>query len=321
MMLESTRRSTVDAPGDQPSKPLRKKNNKEIPMNLASIGRLVTRSALFAALLAMPAFGAGEFSATATVSPASHTGCPYEFKFEGKIKYTGKAKHQEVQYKWIRSDGADAPTQTIFFDGPGTKNVQGTTWTLSAQGHFWEAVSINYPTSPAVNSNQAGFDLKCAAPQPPALREDCVPLDPKTLKVAQINGHWKIVGGPGGNIWEFDFENKKGEADKALRILEFYKATQSCFVGRPGPSFEYLKTAGGVPTGAFPGEDCVPFNPSTVAVKFESGQWKVVDGTHLMFGFPNEAEAQQTLAIIKHYGFTQSCFVGRPGPSLQYMRK
>src|SRR5450631_87753 len=136
-------------------------------MNLASIGKLVTRFGVLAALAAMPAFGAGEYSATATVTPTSHTGaCPFEFKFTGTIKYTGKSK-QEVQYKWIRSDGADAPTQTITFDGPGTKNVQPTTWTLSAPGPNWEAISINYPTSPAVNSNKAGFDLKCQVVQIP----------------------------------------------------------------------------------------------------------------------------------------------------------
>jgi hypothetical protein len=297
-------------------------------MNLASIGKLVTRSGLFAALLAMPAFGAGEYSATATVSPTSHSGaCPFMFKFDGKIKYTGKSRQQEVQYKWIRSDGANSPAETIIFNGPGVKDVKQDTWTLGAAGHHWEAISITYPTSPAVNSNHAEFDLKCAAPQrpqPQPLREDCVSLDPKTLKVVEIGGHWKVVEGPGGSHWAFDFADKKDEAYKALRILEFYKATQSCFVGRPGPSFDYLKNAGGAPTGAFPGEDCLPFNPSTLAVKFVNGQWKVVEGptgAHWMFGFPNEAEAQRAFAIIKHYGFTQSCFVGRPGPSLQYMRK
>jgi hypothetical protein len=41
-----------------------------------------------------------------------------------------------------------------------------------------------------------------------------------------------------------------------------------------------------------------------------------------MFDFnANEGEARQTLAIIKKYGFTRSCFVGRPDPSFTYLRR
>ncbi len=47
-----------------------------------------------------------------------------------------------------------------------------------------------------------------------------------------------------------------------------------------------------------------------------------MDGSHWMFSFGSkEDEARQALAIIKKYGFTRSCFVGRPNASFQYMRK
>ena len=69
-------------------------------------------------------------------------------------------------------------------------------------------------------------------------------------------------------------------------------------------------------------EDCVQFNPNTIEVKQIGGRWKIVDGSHWMFDFENkEDEARLAFAIIKKYGFTRSCFVGRPGPSFQYMRK
>lgn len=295
-------------------------------MNLASIGKLVTRSGLFAALLAMPALGAVDFSATATVSPVSHTGaCPFEFKFTGTIKYTGNSKHQEVQYKWIRSDGADAPTQTIFFDGPGTKNVMPTSWTLSAQGHNWEAVSINYPTSPAVNSNHAEFDLKCQVvqiPRPVPLVEDCINFDPKTIKAALVQGNWKVVEGPGGSHWMFDFGAKKDAAELAARIIQHYGANKSCFVDRPNPHFSYLLVGAASPAGSAAGEDCLGFNPATFKVEKVGTSWKVVDGSQWMFDFgADEAGAIKTFNIIKKYGFNQSCFVGRPNPGLQYMRK
>lgn len=69
-------------------------------------------------------------------------------------------------------------------------------------------------------------------------------------------------------------------------------------------------------------EDCVSFNPDTTEVKKINGRWKIVDGKHWMFDFAEkQAEARQALRIIKHYGFTKSCFVGRPDPSFQYLRR
>ncbi|NTV98325.1 MAG: hypothetical protein HGA70_04095, partial [Chlorobiaceae bacterium] len=50
--------------------------------------------------------------------------------------------------------------------------------------------------------------------------------------------------------------------------------------------------------------------------------WKIVDGSHWVFDFGGkEAEARAAFAIIKKYGFTRSCYVGRPNPSFQYLRK
>jgi hypothetical protein len=40
-----------------------------------------------------------------------------------------------------------------------------------------------------------------------------------------------------------------------------------------------------------------------------------------MFELPNERDAQRAVRAIKHYGFDRSCFVGRPGPSMSYLRK
>jgi hypothetical protein len=41
-----------------------------------------------------------------------------------------------------------------------------------------------------------------------------------------------------------------------------------------------------------------------------------------MFDFGSkESEARQTFAIIKKYGFTNSCFVGRPNAKLSYLHK
>ena len=69
-------------------------------------------------------------------------------------------------------------------------------------------------------------------------------------------------------------------------------------------------------------EDCIGFNPGNTQVANIQGRWKIVDGSHWMFDFGNkEGEARQAFAIIKKYGFNRSCFVGRPNPSFQYLRR
>jgi hypothetical protein len=163
------------------------------------------------------------------------------------------------------------------------------------------------------------FTCKEAAAAPVVEKEDCVSFNPRTTTVERIRGSWKIVD---GSHWMFDFGNKKTEADLALKIIKHSGMDQSCFVGRPGPSFQYMLVSGSAPRGSFRGEDCVSFNPRTTEVKYIDGHWKIVDGSHWMFDFgSNEAEAREALAIIKKHGFRYSCFVGRPQASFEYLRR
>ena len=154
---------------------------------------------------------------------------------------------------------------------------------------------------------------------PPVLREDCVPFNPATTTVRNIDGRWTIAD---GDHLLFNFGDKKMEALQALKVIKYYRMNGSCFVGRPDPSFRYLLVDGNAPQGAMPGEDCVSFNPNTIEVKFIDGRWKIVDGAHWVFDFDNkESEARTALAIIRKYGFTRSCFIGRPDPSFIYLKK
>ena len=156
-------------------------------------------------------------------------------------------------------------------------------------------------------------------PAPAALNEDCVGFNPDSTEVRRINGRWKIVD---GSHWLFDFSNKENEARKALQIIRHYRMNKSCFVSRPHPDFEYLTRDGNAPAGPMAGEDCIAFNPHTAQAGNINGRWKIVDGSHALFDFGNkEQDARKALSVIRHYGFNQSCFVGRPGASFRYLRK
>ncbi len=154
---------------------------------------------------------------------------------------------------------------------------------------------------------------------PKPIKEDCIGFNPKRIALRFINNRWKIVD---GNHWIFDFGNKKQEARKALEIIKHYRMNQVCFVGRPHPSFQYLLVNRKAPKGRTGGEDCISFNLKNIMIKHINGRWKIVDGNHWIFDFGNKRnEAYKTLKIIKKYGFTRTCYVGRPDPSFTYLRK
>lgn len=49
-------------------------------------------------------------------------------------------------------------------------------------------------------------------------------------------------------------------------------------------------------------EDCVPFDPTKIAVKKVSRRWKIVQDSHWILDFGNqEWEADTALAIIKKH--------------------
>lgn len=152
-----------------------------------------------------------------------------------------------------------------------------------------------------------------------SVTEDCIRFNPKNARVQNMSGSWKIVDG--GHMM-FDFGKEKNEADKALSIIKHYGMNQSCFVGRPDPSFIYMLVNTGAPAGPLSGEDCISFNPSKIAVKNINGRWKIVDGNNMMFDFGDKKdEAKKAFDIIKKYGFSNSCYVGRPDPSFEYLRR
>ncbi len=151
--------------------------------------------------------------------------------------------------------------------------------------------------------------------------EDCIRFNPNDIEIVPFgtSGQYRIIAG--GNHAMFLFPNY-AEARQAYNTIKFYGINQSCYVGRPHPSFRYLLVGNNSPMGKMPGEDCISFNPRNLKVVCIKGSWKIVEGSHWVFDFGKlEGEARESLRIIQKYGFTQSCYIGRPNPSLSYLRK
>lgn len=150
--------------------------------------------------------------------------------------------------------------------------------------------------------------------------EDCIGFNPGAVSVERKNGRWKLVQ---GSMWMLDAGSNKSEMDRAKTIVQHYGMDQQCFVGRPDASLEYWLSNNKSPAGGLAGEDCVGINPNNLSIRNAGGGRFTIlsNGNHAAFSAPSQSEAQTVINVIKYYGFTKSCFVGRPGPSMRYLRK
>lgn len=150
------------------------------------------------------------------------------------------------------------------------------------------------------------------------VEEDCISFNPNRLRVSS-SGDDYILGHGGHRMMAFD---DRDEAEQARRIMRRYGMNRSCYVGRPGPSLHYFLVGDEAPSGSMSNEDCLRFDPDRIEVSQARGNWRIVQGSRWLMNFDDKKdEAEKALAIIQRHGFNQSCYVGRPGPSMTYMRR
>lgn len=68
--------------------------------------------------------------------------------------------------------------------------------------------------------------------------EDCLSFNPANLKIQTISGRVKITD---NNSILFDFGTSTTEAQLTLCLIKKYNFTKTCYVGRPDPSFKYMR--------------------------------------------------------------------------------
>jgi len=85
--------------------------------------------------------------------------CPQKIIFRARISVAGGSGN--VSYKWLYSDGGSLPVQTLYFEGPGSKDIE-TDWTLGAPGTSysgWVQLQIYDPTE--IQAAKANFTTNC----------------------------------------------------------------------------------------------------------------------------------------------------------------
>ncbi len=263
---------------------------------------------------------------SASVTPNTSNTCPAAFSFFGSITANGAGT---VTYVWERSDGAEPVVQRVEFEEPGSKTVRST-WTVGApevQMSGWQQLKVLTPT--AMSSDPAAFTLSCPDAGAADLGEQCINFDPNKLNVVQVrdargNPAWALNDGA-IRVRTFGSE---AAARQAVRVFQHYGISSDCALGKPDPVIEYYLTAGRSPSGSLDGERCMSFNPDRLRIRNEKRwiildgkRWFLLDGDRRIKTFVNQNTAQKAMAVIRKYGFTQSCSVGNEEYMMTYYRR
>jgi hypothetical protein len=127
---------------------------------------------------------------------------------------------------------------------------------------------------------------------------------------------WWIVD---GSHLLFYFGNNRSEAQLSLDVINKFGFTNTCYIGRPDASMQFLKVGDSVPGGSHGSLDCISFNRAGVRIEpAGGGQFRLTDGVSSMLIFPNQAEGQEAVDAINQYRLNRQCFVGRPDPSFTF---
>ncbi len=170
-----------------------------------------------------------------------------------------------------------------------------------------------------VTKNRIDLDDAAALLGCRPLVEDCVSHNLSNLQL-QSRGWWslrtwRIVD---GSHQLFYFGRSRSEAQQALDIINQFGFTSTCYIGRPDPSMQYLRTGNAVPGGSHGSLDCISFNRANVRIEPDGAEWLLTDGVSRMLMFPNQSEAQQAVDAINRHSLNRQCYVGRPDASFTF---
>ena len=147
-------------------------------------------------------------------------------------------------------------------------------------------------------------------------KEDCIKYTGRpTLK--DVNGRVQILSGRS----LIQTVSTRAEAEQILRTIANYKLDSQCFVARPNPPVSYWLSNGQLPAGSMSGEDCISVNIDNLSSQLRGGMHLLMNGRSSVASFQTEEDVKLAIDIMKHYKVRQICYVGRPGPSMTYLKR
>jgi hypothetical protein len=173
------------------------------------------------------------------------------------------------------------------------------------------AMAVPAFAAPVAAPPQAGPKVKV-----PANAEDCIVIDPVTVKADNAGGVWKVALGPTAAL---DYGADAASAKHAVDVIQHYHFTRQCFVRRNTASMMYWRNGVAVPPGNMPGEDCLAFHAASTETTYSAGGWKVMDGNVALLDYGQDRVGAETAATVIHtYNLNRECVIARPHTVMQY---
>ena len=182
---------------------------------------------------------------------------------------------------------------------------------LLLAGRTVSAQTMPFYRSPAQTAVQP---TKTALDAPLEVTENLTSFDNSRAELNWQDRNWKIVA---NGVVIKEFGRSESEARQALRLVRELGLNQHGTVGEPKPVVEYWLRDGHAPIGLASGVRSLAIDSSSLKAELSSGQWIVRDRQRVWFNFGSRGdEAQQALAIMQKYQFTQVAAIGTPTPSM-----
>jgi hypothetical protein len=135
-----------------------------------------------------------------------------------------------------------------------------------------------------------------------------------SLRLKRERGQWQLWA---GNLLLKDFGPSESAAHEALQVFRDLRINAH---GSIGGVFDYWLTEGRAPSAMTRHRQVIPFEPTGLRVERMSGSWVLRDARVILYNFgAAQADAEQALAVCKHYGFNQLGYVGHPVPAMKYL--
>jgi hypothetical protein len=137
-----------------------------------------------------------------------------------------------------------------------------------------------------------------------------VPIDWKEVRLQKEGQDWKLVY---AGYTLANFGSNESDARHGLIVVQHFRFTEQCLIGRPIPEFSFFLVNGQAPCGFGFGTQGIPFRPETLVVHQTGNHFAIAEGDRQLIDLgESEQEAQQLLQAIRRYRFDHLCYVGSP---------
>jgi hypothetical protein len=143
------------------------------------------------------------------------------------------------------------------------------------------------------------------------LTEKLVTFSDTLAEIRRENGQWFLWA---GDVRLKDLGPHEADAREVLRLIRYFHLNQWGTVGQPLPLMEYWLCDGRAPQKMGPSFHSTPFDVNSLKIDDGQGQFWLRDGQRPLFVFGSPEDAQQALAVIRKYGFTEIGYVGTGVP-------